>query len=111
MATLKEHFLAFFDRLAGWDHQFGETKSEHTRDFYTTRGVKMAIISKDGHIRCLGGSRWITHQYDAKGNLLSRTLKRKILKKDELIVYGEDNVYEAYINQPTKEWEPDPLMQ
>lgn len=100
MATMKERFLALLDQFIGWDHQYGETESEHTQDFYVDLGVKMAIVDNNGHVRALGGSCWVTHLYDGKGNLVSRTSMRKTLKKDEHIVYGNINVYEAYRDQP-----------
>ena len=100
MASLKERFLASIDRLIGWDSQSGRSNFEHTQDFYTNKGVKMAIVDRDGRVRALGGSLWVVHRYDGEGNLLSRIPVRKMLKEGERVIYGQAKAYEAYDNQP-----------
>lgn len=100
MATLKQRLLASLDRLVGWESQNGSSDSEYTQNFYTDWGVKMAIVDNDGHVRALGGSLWVIHRYDGKGNLLSRIPMRNTLKKGEQVVYGAPKAYEAYRNQP-----------
>jgi hypothetical protein len=86
--------------LIGWESQTGSSDSEHTQNFYTDWGVKMAIVDNGGHVRALGGSLWMVHRYDGKGNLLSRLPMRKSLQKGERVVYGHTKAYEAYHNQP-----------
>jgi hypothetical protein len=100
MATLKECFLASLDRMVGWEHGFGDTKSEHTQEFYVGWGTKMAIVGSDGRVRALGGSWWVVHRYDGSGKLLSRDRMRDTVKDGEYVVYGKKDAYEAYRNQP-----------
>lgn len=106
MAILKERFLSLIDLLIGSDCEcFG---AEHTRDFYISHGTRFAIISPDGNIRAMGGSRWVVHRYNDNGKLLSRTLMCKTVEKGERIIYGREKVDEAYRNQPC--WVPESLQ-
>ena len=103
MPSFTERFLAAIDRWIGYDWTHNTATTDWEKDFYTSWGIKMAIVSRDGRIRTMGSSFWVVHRYDAKGNLISRIPMRKMLKEGDRIIYGKKKVYEAYRKQPQDE--------
>lgn len=109
MPTRTERLLAKFDNFIGWNDEIGSGEGRpFTRNFYTLLGRKMAIVDRDGHVRALGNSRWVIHEYDGKGNLLRRIPMRKTLREGERVIYGHAKAYEAYRAQPG--YGPEPLQ-
>ncbi len=97
MVTRMQRLLASLDALLlGWEVQTGSKKSGYEQNFYTGWGRRMAIVTKDGEVRVLGGSWWVVHHYDGQGNLLSRIRMRDTLKEGEQIIYGDRAVSDAY---------------
>lgn len=108
MPSLTERVLAWFDNLIGWDSTFGSGEGRpFTRQFYIWWGRKMAIVDQNGHVRVLGNSLCVIHEYDGAGNLLRRVPRRKDLRKGERVIYGHAKAYEAYYSQPG--YKPCPL--
>ncbi len=89
--------LAWFDRLIGCESistpgSDGAARNEY---YYGDIGPRFGIIHRDGFME-IGGYFQVIHRYDNCGKLLSRQLRRKILREDDKLIIGNRAVYKAY---------------
>ncbi len=103
MATRVERLLAAFDKIFSRHHDRstpGSNGAAYSETYWSGIGTKFCFVDKASNVSWLGNSFWVIHQYDENGVLLSRKRVVEMAGPDERIIYGHDQVYQAYRDQP-----------